>query len=153
MECNYSNKEVLFAAFAGVLYSLFGIFNIAEGIGVNTGLAGILFVPGDILGGICLVVIGTVFLYGLKEMRQGINAGVSFVYVGILLSLVFMAVYLLIMAGSLLDSFIVPDDYEGWSIMETFRPGIYLGLFSIAGMLYWKDSFSLHEVLVFMEGY
>ena len=98
------------------------------------------------------MVIGTVFLYGLKEMLQGINAGVSFVYVGILMSLVFMMVYLLIMGGNLLDSFIVPDDYEGWNVMETFRPGIYLGSLSLAGILYWRDRFSLNEVLVLREG-
>lgn len=36
--------------------------------------------------------------------------------------------------------------------METFRPGIYLGILSLAGMLYWRDRFSLNEVLVFREG-
>lgn len=152
MKQDHGNKEVIFAALAGVLYTIFGIFHIAEGLGINTVTSSQLFVPGDILGGFCLVVIGAVFLYGLKEMRQGINAGVSFVYVGILMSLVFMGAYLLIMGGTLLDSIIVPDDYEGWSIMETFRPGIYLGLLSLAGILHWKDKFSLNEVLVFREG-
>ncbi|SDF48969.1 hypothetical protein SAMN04488589_0676 [Methanolobus vulcani] len=152
MTHSYGNKEIAFAALAGVLYVFFGLLNIAEGLGIDTGIAGLLFVPGDILGGFCLMVIGAVFLNGLWEMHQGINAGVSFVYVGILMSLIFAAVYLLIMAGNLLDSFIVPDDYKGWSIMETFRPGIYLGLLSIAGILYWKNRFSLNEVLVFREG-
>ena len=149
---SYGNKEIAFAALAGVLYAFFGLMHIAEGLGIDTGMAGLLFIPGDILGGFCLLVIGAVFLNGLREMLQGINAGVSFVYVGILMSLIFAAVYLLIMGGNLLDSFIVPDDYEGWSVMETFRPGIYLGLLSLAGILYWKDRFSLNEVLVFREG-
>ncbi|SFM45297.1 hypothetical protein [Methanolobus profundi] len=152
MKNNYGNKEVAFSALAGVLYALFGLVHIIEGLGIDTGLSGMLFIPGDILGGFCLVVIGAVFLIGFKEMLQGLNAGVSFVYVGILMSLIFMAVYLLIMGGNLLDSFIVPDDYEGWSVMETFRPGIYLGLLSLAGILYWRDRFSLNEVLVFREG-
>jgi hypothetical protein len=68
------------------------------------------------------------------------------------MSLIFAAVYLLIMGGNLLDSFIVPDDYEGWSVMESFRPGIYLGLLSLFGILYWKNRFSFNEVLVFREG-
>ncbi len=152
MKRNYRNIELSFSALVGVLYVFFGLLHIVEGLGIDTELAGLLFVPGDIPGGFCLVVIGAVFLNGSREMLQGINAGVSFLYVGILMSLVFMAVYLLIMGGNLLDSFIVPDDYEGWSIIETFRPGIYLGLLSIAGILYWKDSFSLHEMLVFREG-
>ena len=152
MKRSYDNKEIVFAALGGVLYVLFGLLHIVEGLGIDTGMAGFLFIPGDILGGFCLIVIGAVFLKGLKEMLQGINAGVSFLYVGILMSLIFMAVYLLIMGGNLLDSFIVPDDYEGWNVMETFRPGIYLGLLSFVGILYWKDRFSLNEVLVFREG-
>lgn len=152
MTHSYGNKQIAFAALAGVLYAFFGLLHIVEGLGIDTGMAGLLFIPGDILGGFCLMVIAAVFLNGLREMLQGINAGVSFVYVGILMSLIFAAVYLLIMGGNLLDSFIVPDDYEGWSVMETFRPGIYLGLLSLAGILYWKDRFSLNEVLVFREG-
>ncbi|MEZ5334793.1 MAG: hypothetical protein R2741_05945 [Methanolobus sp.] len=147
MTRNYGNKEIMFAALAGVLYLSAGLLNMIEGLGIDTGMAGLLFIPGDILGGFCLLVIGAVFLTGLKEMLQGINAGVSFVYVGILMSLVFMIVYLLIMGGNLLDSFIVPEDYEGWNVIETFRPGIYLGLLSIAGILYWRDRYSINEVL------
>jgi hypothetical protein len=56
------------------------------------------------------------------------------------------------MGGNLLDSYIVPDDYEGWSVMESFRPGIYLGLLSLLGILHWKNRFSFNEVLVFREG-
>jgi hypothetical protein len=152
MKRSYGNKEMVFAALAGVLYASFGLLNILEGFGIDTGMAGSLFIPGDILGGFCLVVIGAVFLNGLREMLKGINAGVSFVYVGILMSLIFAAVYLLIMGGNLLDSYIVPDDYEGWSVMESFRPGIYLGLLSLLGILHWKNRFSFNEVLVFREG-
>ncbi|MBN2110717.1 MAG: hypothetical protein JW705_06475 [Methanosarcinaceae archaeon] len=152
MKQDYGNREMIFAALSGALYTIFGIFQIAEGFGINTGMPEMIFIPGDIPGGSCLMVLGAVFLYGLKEMLQGINAGVSFVYVGILMSLVFMAVYLLVMGGNMLDSIIVPEDYEGWNIMEAFRPGIYLGFLPLMGMLCWKDRFSLHEVLVFREG-
>jgi hypothetical protein len=151
MEQTNQNKELLFALLAGVLYSVFGILHIAEGLSINTGIAEVLFISGDILGGACLVIIGTVFLYGSREMAKGVNAGVSFVYVGILLSLVFMAVYILTMGGNLLDSFIVPDDYEGWSAVENFRPGIYLGVLPFMGILYWKNRFSLNEILVVRE--
>ncbi|MDW7731428.1 MAG: hypothetical protein SCH66_03240 [Methanolobus sp.] len=152
MKQDYGSKEMTFAALTGVMYTIFGIFQIGEGLGINTGMSDVLFIPGDILGGLSLVILGAVFLYGLKEMLQGINAGVSFVYVGILMSLVFMVVYLLVMGGNMLDSLIVPEDYEGWNIMEAFRPGIYLGILPLMGILYWKDRFSLHEVLVFREG-
>lgn len=151
MKRNYGNKEMIFAALAGVLYLLSGLLHIAGGLGIYTGLSDTLFVSGDISGGFCLMVIGAVFIAGLREMLKGINAGVSFVYVGILMSLLFMGVYLLIMGGNLLDSYIVPEDYEGWSIIETFRPGLYLGIISVAGLVFWKDRFSLNEILTSQE--
>ncbi|WP_292469871.1 hypothetical protein [Methanolobus sp.] len=151
MAQNNRKKETLFAALAGVLYTFFGITHITEGIGISNGLANGLYVSGDILGGFCLLVIGGVFLYGTKELLQGINAGVAFVHVGILMSFIFMVAYLAVMGGNLLDSFIVPDDYEGWSVMESFRPGIYLGILSIIGLVHWKENFSSHEVLAFKE--
>ena len=67
------------------------------------------------------------------------------------MSFVFMVAYLLIMGGNLFDSFIIPEDYEGWNVMESFRPGIYLGIFSIIGLFKWKENFSSHEVLAFRE--
>lgn len=152
MERSGHNKEIVFAALAGVLYTVFGIIHIVEGLGIGTSFAEYLFVPGDVLGGACLVVIGMVFLKGARELIEGINAGVSFVYVGILMSLVFMAVYILTMGGNLLDSILVPEDYEGWSVMESFRPGIYLGILSVIGIVYWRDRFSLNEILVLREG-
>lgn len=146
------SKEIVFAALAGVLYVIFGLMHIIEGLGIDTGFAEYLFIPGDILGGASLLVIGMVFLKGARELTGGINAGVSFVYVGILLSLVFMAVYILTMGGNLLDSFLVPEDYEEWSVMDNFRPGIYLGILSLIGLVYWRNRFSLNEILVHREG-
>ncbi|TGC11076.1 hypothetical protein [Methanolobus halotolerans] len=148
MNYSYQKKEALFAALAGVLYVISGTLHIVEGLGADTGFAALLFVQADILGGFCLAVIGMVFLYGLLEMRRGIKAGMSFAYVGILLSIIFMAVYLLIMGGNLLDSFIVPGDYEGWNIMESLRPGIYLGLLSLMAAFSWKGRFSSNGISV-----
>ena len=68
----YNRKtETVFAALAGVLYTFFGLIHITEGIGISSGFANGLYVSGDILGGFCLVVIGAVFLCGIKELLQG----------------------------------------------------------------------------------
>lgn len=129
---------------AGILYVVFGILKMLEGFGIETGLTESLLIPGDFFGGFCFVVIGAVFLYGAKELSAGIHMGVSYVYVGILMSLVFMAVYLLVMGADILMFYAVAsEDYEGWTIIDSMRPGIYLGFLSLAGYVVWRGHFSI----------
>jgi len=135
---------MFFALAAGILYVLFGCMQIVEQFGIKTGLAELLLIPGDIFGGLCLVVIGAVFLYGAKELNSGMNMGVSYVYVGILMSLVFMAVYVLIIGASLLEVYLIQnEDYLEWRIIDDIRPGLYLGFLSLAGYVAWRGRFSL----------
>ena len=131
-----------FALLVGLLYMMFGIIHIAEGIGVNTEVAAAIFVSADILGGFCLVVIGMVFFHGFRQINAGIDEGIAFVYVGMILSLVFMAVYALVGAGMLLDSFLLPEDYVQWHITDKLRPGMYLGIPVLAVFLVWKERFA-----------
>ncbi|WP_135606462.1 hypothetical protein [Methanococcoides sp. NM1] len=138
-----NTNKMIFAMVAGILYVVFGILKMLEGFGIETGLAGSLLIPGDFFGGFCFVVIGAVFLYAGKELSAGVHMGVSYVYVGILMSLVFMAVYLLVMGSDILMFYVVKsEDYEGWRIIDSMRPGIYLGLLSLIGYFFWKDRFT-----------
>lgn len=144
MSCE-NNQNVgikIFTLLVSLLYIVFGAIHIAEGIGINTGLSAVLFVSADILGGFSLLVIGTVFFYGFKELNAGMDEGISFVYVGMIMSLVFMVVYALVGAGTLLDSFLLPEDYADWYIVDQFRPGVYLGIPVLAAFLAWKDRFT-----------
>ncbi|MCD4703318.1 MAG: hypothetical protein K8R64_03345 [Methanosarcinaceae archaeon] len=139
-----NKNKMFFALAAGILYVLFGCMQIVEQFGIKTGLAELLLIPGDIFGGLCLVVIGAVFLYGAKELNSGMNMGVSYVYVGILMSLVFMAVYVLIIGASLLEVYLIQnEDYLEWRIIDDIRPGLYLGFLSLAGYVAWRGRFSL----------
>jgi hypothetical protein len=144
MTCNKKQNSgvKIFTLLVSLLYIIFGTIHIAEGIGIDTGLASALFVPADVLGGFSLLVIGTVFFYGFKELNAGMDEGMSFVYVGIIMSLVFMAVYTLVGAGTLLDSFLLPEDYVDWHIVDQFRPGVYLGIPVLAAFIAWKNRFT-----------
>lgn len=140
---NKQNSGVkIFALLVSLLYAVFGTIHIAEGIGIDTGLASALFVSADILGGFSLLVIGTVFFYGFRELNVGMDEGVAFVYVGMIMSLVFMIVYALVGAGTLLDSLLLPGDYVDWHIVDQLRPGVYLGIPVLAAFLAWKDRFT-----------
>lgn len=133
---------MIFALVAGILYLAAGFLQILERFGIETGLANLLLIPPDFFGGFCFVVIGAVFLYGVKELNAGENLGVSYVYVGILMSLVFMLVYLLLIGAGILGLLIQSGEYEGWSVIDGIRPGIYLGILSLMGYFFWKDKFT-----------
>jgi hypothetical protein len=144
MNCdNKQNTGIkIFALLVSLLYIVFGAIHVAEGIGIDTGLAVSLFVFADLLGGFSLMVIGAVFFYGFRELNVGMDEGIAFVYVGMIMSLVFMLVYTLVGAGTLLDSFLLPEDYTDWHIIDQLRPGIYLGIPVLAAFLAWKDRFT-----------
>ncbi|WP_370573814.1 hypothetical protein [Methanomethylovorans sp.] len=137
-----NNTIKIFTLLVSLLYMVFGAIHIAEGLGIDTGLRAALFVSADILGGFSLLVIGTVFFYGFRELNSGLNEGISFVYVGMIISLVFMLVYILVGAGTLLDSFLLPEDYVEWHIVDQLRPGIYLGIPVLAAFLTWRNRFT-----------
>lgn len=144
MSCeNKQNSSMkIFALMVSLLYIIFGTIHIAEGIGINTSLSAVLFVPVDILGGFSLLVIGAVFFYGFRELNVGMDEGIAFVYVGMIMSLAFMVVYALVGAGTLLDSLLLPEDYVDWHIVDQLRPGLYMGIPVLAVFLAWKDRFT-----------
>lgn len=145
MDKNSKNKgKMVFGSIVGSLYIIFGVLQIVVWFGLETEISEVLFIAPDIFGGFVLIVIGAVFLYGFKELNVGINEGVAFVYFGILLSLVFAVVYLLIMGADALGAYALGmEDFEGWTPLDDVKPGLYLGILSLLGYLVWRDKFTL----------
>lgn len=152
-----SKGKMLFALIMGCGYALIGMIQSVTGIlkalseasgSAYTGhvLADILFIPPDIIAGIILILIGSVFLYGASEIRSGVREGIAYIYVGILLSLIFAGIYVLAATGDLLEAYLLKnEDYIGWSVLDALRPEIYLGVLSLLTYLKWKDSFEVGD--------
>jgi hypothetical protein len=76
------------------------------------------------------------------ELRSGLNEGIAYIYVGILISLLFATVYVLVMAGNWMDSFLLNGtEICGWDILYDLRPAIYLGILPLCGYLIWSKEF------------
>ncbi len=136
--------KIVFGLIAGTIYVVFGLIQVVVGLGYGSGWTKAIFVPSDIAGGLILVLIGMVFLYGVKELNAGINEGVAYIYVGILLALGFTAIYLLIMGADALEAYAIrSEDFEDWAPLDDMKPGIYLGLLPFAALLAWRHKFSL----------
>jgi len=135
-----------FGLIIGILYILFGIVQIIVGLGFGSEITKSILIPNDVLGGFILVLLGAVFLYGVKELNRGINEGVAYVYVGIFLALIFLVIYLLIMAADAIEKYIiVSEDFLTWTPLDDMKPGIYLGILALIGFLIWRKKFHLSK--------
>lgn len=132
-------RKKRFGLLIGVIYEIFAILQAI----VSTGIVDIVFIPAMPIGVLVLGVIGAVFLYGYWELEQGIEEGVSYIHVGIIISLIFGIIYLLIMGAHSLQSYLIgSEDYESWEITDDLRPELYLAILTLIGYLLWKDDFS-----------
>jgi hypothetical protein len=140
---------MVFSMITGSLYILLGLLQLLAGVAkilmgpdVRIPLTGILFVPADVIGSFVLLLIGTVFIYGVMEMRSGIYEGVSYAYVGILIALIFAAIYMLVSTGNMLEAYLLKNkDFIDWTPLSDLRPGIYLAILPLFAFFKWKDMF------------
>ncbi|NPE29171.1 hypothetical protein HNV12_14665 [Methanococcoides sp. SA1] len=131
-----------FSALMCSLYLIFGIVQIAAGLGINVGTENSAIISSGIIGGAVLLIIGTIFLFGFKDLNSGSRDGVAYVYVGIIISLIFLTVYLLTMTASGISAYLLmSEDFEGWVPMDDMRPGLFLGIISLVGYILWKKDF------------
>lgn len=140
---------MIFSIITGTLYIFLGLLQLSSGIGrillgpdVQIPLTNILFIPADIIGAFVLLLIGTVFIYGVMEMHNGIYEGVSYAYVGILIALIFASIYILVSTGNMLEAYLLKnEDFIDWTLLSDMRPGIYLAALPLVAFIKWKDMF------------
>lgn len=129
-----NNGIRLYSLIAGLLYIVLGTLQALLGFGLDLGLGEILLLPEDGIGGLALLIIGIVFLFGTTRTSRDPNEGVSFAFVGAALSLFFAVIYFLILLADIFEArVLVSEDWEGWTLLDSIRPGLYLGLLSLIG--------------------
>jgi hypothetical protein len=140
---NIGTKLAVYSVVIGILYAVFGLLEILVGWGdlVGTGvsvipaleIAGVTVVPPDVFGGVMLIIIGTVYLTGVKQQAQGNREGISFLLVGSLLAAVFFGVYMAIMLANGVGYLFQFEDWLEWIWLDDLRPGIWLFLMALPG--------------------
>jgi len=111
----------LYAAVLGVLYLAIGVIEVFGGAGDA--------IPGDLFGGLALVVIAATFLNGVKRSFDGEHIGLSFIIGGLFLAAVFGILYLLLMGADGLMFLL--GEAEEFSVLADFRPAIWLFILAL----------------------
>jgi hypothetical protein len=84
----------------------------------------------DALSALMLVIISTVFLYGIKPLREGNREGFAFLFVGMILAGILFLLQLLIMGSNFLGWLLGLDDWSDWHVMSDVTPTVWLFLMS-----------------------
>ena len=98
------NNAAVFGAISGTLYILLGFLQVFAASGLDLGFHTILLIPEDLIGGLVLLVIGSVFLQGARRSKRSRNEGMSFILVASILGTFFMVVYTLILIADILEA-------------------------------------------------
>jgi hypothetical protein len=140
---NIGTKLAVYSVVIGTLYVVFGLLEILVGWGDLTGtgvsliptveMAGLTVVPPDVFGGVMLIIIGAVYVTGVKQQAQGNREGISFLLVGSLLAAVFFVVYMAIMLSNSVGYLFQFEDWLEWIWLDDLRPGIWLFLGALPG--------------------
>ena len=140
---NVGKALAVYSLFIGAAYAIFGIVEILIGWGgfVGTGvpliprieLAGVDLIPRDVFGGIMLIIIGAVYLTGVRQQARGEREGLAFLLVGSLLAAIFFGVYMVIMLANSVGYVFQFEDWLDWIWLNDLRPGIWLFLLALPG--------------------
>lgn len=110
----------IYAGVLGSVYLIIGVIEVFGGAGE--------VIPGDLFGGLALVVIAATFLNGVKGLFDGEHIGLSFLVGGLFLSAIFGVLYLLLMGAD--GMMFLLGEAEEFSALADFRPAI--GLFFLS---------------------
>ncbi len=126
----------IYSAIIGIAYIVYGL------IEMTAWVAGTVQFPlspsPDIFAGIILVVIGSILVYRIKDMLDMKYEGLSFLFVGLILSAIIGIMYILIMGADALDAAIVGEPWE-FDASAYNLPAIVLFILSLPGWMIIKD--------------
>lgn len=126
----------IFAYLTSFLYIIFGAVQILKVFDAVAFLEDLILVPEDLMGGLVLMVIGIVFLFGGRKYGNSANEGLSFLLVAGILGLFFSMVYSLILFADIAEAeLLMNEDWDDWAMVDSIRPGIYLGILSAMHLL------------------
>ncbi|MFO7836722.1 MAG: hypothetical protein R6V83_08710 [Candidatus Thorarchaeota archaeon] len=129
------------SSLSGGVYTAVGVLILLSTVGIVPFAVG----SGDILTGLMILVVGAVFLEGVKNLRDTVSEAAPFLIVGILLSSIVAGLQVAILLSNALGWIIGLEEWTEWNIASDLTPAIWLFPVAIP-LLVAMHPFSKHVV-------
>ncbi|MHA1637224.1 MAG: hypothetical protein ACTSUB_04335 [Candidatus Thorarchaeota archaeon] len=106
----------------GFLYVGVGIISLSTGIGLIQPIPGF----GDLIGSIMVIIVGVVFLSGVKPLSKGDDDAYAFSIVGTGLAVLLFVLQIIIIGTNALGWGLGLEDWITWNIMDDITPSFWL---------------------------
>jgi uncharacterized membrane protein HdeD (DUF308 family) len=116
----------VYSMMIGVAYVFTGLIEILGELGYEAPFMEVMLIPSSVFGGFMLLIIGVVFLFGIRLQSRGSREGLSYLAVGALLSAVFFAVYVCVLGANAIGHALGFEDWLEWTWLDDLRPGMWL---------------------------
>ncbi|MFW9907568.1 MAG: hypothetical protein ACFFEF_03260 [Candidatus Thorarchaeota archaeon] len=121
-------------AVLGALYTIIGFLYLILGFGYTFSLPG----SSDMISSLMLVIVGSVYLTGLKPLRDRQFEGYAYTLVASGLAAVLFALHLIVIGTNALGRLLAFDDWINWSPLDDFSPAIWLFFVILIAAAYLK---------------
>jgi len=126
----------IYSAIIGIAYMAYGLIEMTSWA---TGPMNLPLSPSqDIFAGFILLIIGSILVYRIKALLDMKYEGLSFLFVGLVLSAIIGIMYILIMGADALDAAILGESWE-FDAAAYNLPAIALFVLLLPGWLITKD--------------
>ena len=107
-----SRLPAMLTLLVGLAYLIVGIFEILSSLHLIPPIVGFT----DLLGGVLLIIISSVFLTGVKPLLENDSEGYAFVAVGYILAALLFGLQILVILTNALGWFLRFQDWLSWNI-------------------------------------
>jgi len=113
---------VLLGLLSGVLYAFFGILTILTFFGVVS----FALISADVLTGLMILIVGVVFIEGVRELRESVSDAVPFLMVGLLLAGLIAGLQIAILFSNALGWLLGLEGWKEWQVASDLTQAIWV---------------------------
>jgi hypothetical protein len=124
-----SRLPAILTLLIGLAYFIVGIFEILSSLHLIPPIVGFT----DLLGGVLLIIISSVFLTGVKPLLANDSEGYAFVAVGYILAALLFGLQILVILTNALGWFLRFQDWLSWNIWTDFTPSLWMFIILMTG--------------------
>lgn len=124
-----SRLPAVLTLLVGLAYLMVGIFEVLSSLNLIPPIVGFT----DLLGGVLLIIISSVFLTGVKPLLENDSEGYAFVAVGYILAALLFGLQILVILTNALGWFLRFQDWLSWNIWTDFTPSLWMFIILMTG--------------------